>query len=133
MVRARPGRRSGRGQEERVRGGQARLGMSGHVPVERQTRPGGAWQPSRPIREPDLKPSTSNQELWSPWTPITAEPAFLRHPLGAPWQDYKTPSPSLHRLHYPADSFYPADFLCFADPPSLLLTRPGVLPEATTQ
>ena len=42
-----------------------------------------------------MKPSPSNQELTqSPWTPITAEPAFSSL-YESPGPGYKTPSPPL--------------------------------------
>ena len=80
----------------------------------------------------DTEPSPSNQELTrSPWTPITAEPAFSSL-YGRPGPGYKTlPRPHrLRRLPFPpADS--PADSLCFADPPrSPAYPPPGVLPES---
>ena len=125
---------SGQGQEERSGRGQARLGMSGHAPAE-----GAADTPRRRAGNQadqsgaDTKPSPSNQELtWSPWTPITAEPAFSSL-YGSPARTIK---PLPHPSHfadsiYPADSFYPADALCFADPPrSPAYPPPGVLPES---
>ena len=77
-----------------------------------------------------MKPSPSNQELTrSPWTPITAEPAFSSL-YGSPSLGYKTlPHPS--HLTDSADSLYPADSLCFADPPHFLAyPPPGVLPKS---
>ena len=84
----------------------------------------------------DTEPSPSNQELTrSPWTPITAEPAFSSL-YGSPGRAIK---PLPHPSHladstdsfFPADSFTPADSLCFADPLAPLLTRPpGVLPKS---
>ena len=77
----------------------------------------------------DTKPSPSNQELTrSPWTPITAEPAFSSL-YGRPSPGYKTlpHPPRLRRLLFPP----PADSLCFADPPRFLAyPPPGVLPES---
>ena len=99
--------------------------MSGHVPAE-----GAADKPQRRAGNQadqsgaDTKPSPTNQELTrSPWTPITAEPAFSAL-YGRPGRAIK-PFPTL------TDSLYPADSLCFADPLAPLLTRPpGVLPES---
>ena len=103
---------------------EACLGMPGHAGTcpgrEPQTSPGGG---------PTTKPS--NQEpTRSPWTPITAEPAFSSL--------YGSPSPAIKHFptlsdstDSPADSLYPADSLCFADPPrSLAYPPPGVLPES---
>ena len=101
--------------------------MSGHVPAE-----GAADKPRRRAGNQadqsgaNTKPSPSNQELTrSPWTPITAEPAFSSL-YGRPAQAIK-PFPTL------TDSLYPADSLCFADssPPRVLAyPPPGVLPES---
>ena len=102
--------------------------MSGHVPAE-----GAADKPRRRAGNQadqsgaNTKPSPSNQELTrSPWTPITAEPAFSSL-YGRPAQAIK-PFPTLTDS---ADSLYPADSLCFADPPRFLAyPPPGVLPES---
>ena len=134
-------RMKGQGKVRRV---EACLGMPGHV----GTCPGRECcrhaletgrQPSRPIRSrhealtdqsgADTKPSPSNQELTrSPWTPITAEPAFSSL-YGRPSPGYKTlPRPHrLCRLPFPPQTpFTPADSLCFADPASLpCLPAPG--------
>ena len=71
-------------------------GMSRHVPAE-----GAADTPRRRAGNQadqsgaDTKPSPSNQELTrSPWTPITAEPAFSSL-YESPGPGYKTPSPPL--------------------------------------
>ena len=116
----------GQGKVRRV---EACPGMSGHVPAE-----GAADKPRRRAGNQadqsgaDTKPSPSNQELTrSPWTPITAEPAFSSL-YGRPGPGYKTlPRPHrLRRLLFP-----PADSLCFADPPrSPAYPPPGVLPES---
>ena len=108
--------------------------MPGHVPAE-----GAADTPRRRAGNQadqsgaDTKPSPSNQELTrSPWTPITAEPAFSSL-YGRPSPGYKTlPHPSpLADSFSPADSLYLADSLCFADPPRFLAyPPPGVLPES---
>ena len=97
---------------------EACLGMPGHVgmcPGRECCRHAleTGRQPSRPIRSrhealtdqsgADTKPSPSNQELTrSPWTPITAEPAFSSL-YGSPGSGYKTlPHPRrLHRLPLP--------------------------------
>ena len=108
--------------------------MSGHVPAE-----GAADKPRRQAGNQanqsgaDTKPSPSNQEpTRSPWTPITAEPAFSSL-SGRPGRAI-TPFPTLTDSadsFSPADSLYPADSLCFADPPrSLAYPPPGVLPES---
>ena len=107
-------------------------GMSGHVPVE-----GAADKPWRRAGNQadqsgaDTKPSPSNQELtWSPWTPITAEPAFSSL-YGSPSRAIKHFPTLSDSTDSPADSLYPADSLCFADPPrSLAYPPPGVLPES---
>ena len=102
--------------------------MSGHVPVE-----GAADKPRRRAGHQadqsgaDTKPSLSNQEpTRSPWAPITTEPTFSSL-YGRPARAIKPlPHPS-----NPADSLYPADSLCFADPPRFLAyPPPGVLPES---
>ena len=62
-----------------------------------------------------MKPSPSNQELTrSPWTPITAEPAFSSL-YGSPRLGYKTPSPPLTPRRLP---------LLRRPPFASLLTRP---------
>ena len=106
--------------------------MSGHVPAEGaadtpRRRPGNQADQSGA----DTKSSPSNQEpTQSPWTPITAEPAFSSL-YGRPGRAIK-PFPTLTDSadsFSPADS--PADSLCFADPPrSLAYPPPGVLPES---
>ena len=119
---------SGRGQEERSGRGQARLGMSGHVPVE-----GAADKPRRRAGNQadqsgaDTKPSPSNQELTrSPWTPITAEPAFSSL-YGRPGPGYKTPSSPLtpRRLLFPRRLPLPLQTPFASQTPlAPLLTRP---------
>ena len=70
--------RSGQGQDERSGQGQACWGMPGHAPAESaadtpRRRAGNQADQSGA----NTKPSPSNQEpTRSPWTPITAEPAF---------------------------------------------------------
>ena len=78
-----------------------------------------------------MKPSPSNQELTrSPWTPITAEPAFSSL-YGSPSRAIKHFPTLSDSTDSPADSLYPADSLCFADPPRFLAyPPPGVLPES---
>ena len=77
---------------------------------------------TRPRDGPATKP-TNQEPTRSPWTPITAEPAFSSL-YGRPAQAIK-PFPTL------TDSLYPADSLCFADPPRFLAyPPPGVLPES---
>ena len=75
----------------------------------------------------DTEPSLFNQEpTRSPWTPITAEPAFSSL-YGSPARAIK-PFPTLADS---ADSLSPADSLCLADPPRFLAhPPPGVLPES---
>ena len=115
----------GQGKVRRV---EACPGMSGHVPAE-----GAADKPRRRAGNQadqsgaDTKPSPSNQELTrSPWTPITPEPAFSSL-YGSPAGAIK-PFPTLADS---ADSLYPADSPCFADPPRFLAyPPPGVLPES---
>ena len=94
-------RMRGQGKVRRV---EACPGMSGHVPAE-----GAADKPRRRAGNQadqsgaDTKPSPSNQEpTRSPWTPITAEPAFSSL-YGSPGQGYKTlPHPRrLRRLPLP--------------------------------
>ena len=111
----------------KVRRAEACLGMPGHVGTcpgrEPQTSPGGG---------PTTK--LSNQEpTRSPWTPITAEPAFSSL-YGSPTRAIKSlPHPSYLADSFPppadsycpADSLYPADSLCFADPPSSLPCLPA--------
>ena len=80
-----------------------------------------------------MKPSPSNQELTrSPWTPITAEPAFSSL-YGRPGPDYKT-LPYPHRLRrLPLPRRLP---LLRRPPPPLasLLTRPREFcPRVTAQ
>lgn len=88
--------RSGQGQDERSGRGQACPGMSGHVPVEGAADKPRRWAGNQANQSgADMKPPPSNQELTrSPWTPITAEPAFSSL-YGRPGPDYKTPSPPL--------------------------------------
>ena len=109
--------------------------MPGHARACRDMSPRRVLQ-TRPQRRAgnqadqsgaDTKPSPSNQELTrSPWTPITPEPAFSSL-YGSPAGAIK-PFPTLADS---ADSLYPADSPCFADPPRFLAyPPPGVLPES---
>ena len=103
-------------------------GMSGRAPAESAAdtpwrRAGNQADQSGA----DTKPSPSNQELTrSPWTPITAEPAFSSL-YGRPGPDYKT-LPYPHRLRRLP---LPRRLPLLRRPPSLpCLPAPGVLPES---
>ena len=72
-----------------------------------------------------MKPSLSNQELtWSPWTPITTEPAFSSL-YGRSGPGYKTlPRPHrLRRLPFPPQT-PPQTPFASQTPHAPLLTRP---------
>ena len=110
--------------------------MLRHVPAEGaadtpRRRAGNQADHQADQSEADTKPSPSNQELTrSPWTPITAEPAFSSL-YGSPSRAVKHFPTLSDSTDSPADSLYPADSLCFADPPrSLAYPPPGVLPES---
>ena len=129
-------RMKGQGKVRRV---EACLGMSGHVPAEStadtpRRRAGNQADQSGA----DMKPSPSNQELTrSPWTPITAEPAFSSL-YGSPSPGYKTPSPPPHTSQTPQTPFPPQTppQTPFASQTRLapLLTRPREFcPRATAQ
>ena len=95
--------------------------MPGHVgtcPGRGRCRqaPETGRQPSRPIR--------SRHEALGHQPPLS--PRFLPYMGGPAWAI--KPFPTLTDF---ADSLYPADSLCFADPPrSLAYPPPGVLPES---
>ena len=123
-------RMKGQGKVRRV---EACPGMSGHVPAE-----GAADKPRRRAGNQadqsgaDTKPSPSNQELTrSPWTPITAEPAFSSL-YGRPGPGYKTlPHPHrLRRLPRPRRLPLPCRLPLLCRPPLASLLTPGVLPES---
>ena len=109
--------------------------MSGQVPAE-----GAADKPRRRAGNQanqsgaDTKPSPSNQEpTRSPWTPITAEPAFSSL-YGSPGPGYKT-LPHPHRLRRltlpPQTPFTPQTPFASQTPPRFLAyPPPGVLPES---
>ena len=107
--------------------------MSGHVPAE-----GAADKPRRRAGNQadqsgaDTKPSPSNQELTrSPWTPITAEPAFSSL-YGRSGPGYKTlPRPHrLCRLPFPPQTPPQTPFASQTPPRSPAYPPPGVLPES---
>ena len=112
--------RSGQGQDERSGQGQACRDMSRQRAL--QTSPGDrpATKPTNqePTRSP-RRPIRNRHGALGHQSPLS--PCFLPY-MGAPARAIK----SFPTLTDSADSLYPADSLCFADPPSLpCLPAPG--------